>query len=209
MSFTPILNFFEASRALSQTQSTTSAKGNRSARLSATGVKRSSMYFNFVLGGILDRLRRDAVNDFRRTVEQAQGIELGEEILEIIGFLALHLHQCAQPHQAGRHRDGMLPGNVDQRAHAKGALQVAVQFHLGHGFDGQGFLSEEFFQLNLGREQLHLGRRLDSNGLEDELTQWTNAVFSSSLLAHLPALEAGSLPEPLPARQLPVGLVTG
>ncbi len=83
-----------------------------------------------IQGGILHRFARDAVNHIGRTVEEPQGVELGEEILEGERVAILHLHQFAE---AGGDGDVMRPGDLQHRVNAQGPLQVAVEIHLGEG----------------------------------------------------------------------------
>jgi hypothetical protein len=122
--------FWAASRALVMTQSITSWSGKRSARLRATGVKRSSMYFTLSFAASSTGFARDAIDHIRRAVEKAQGIEFGKEVLKGEFVCLLHLDQIAQAQDIGRDGDAMLAGNIEHRVQPQRPFEMAVELNL-------------------------------------------------------------------------------
>ena len=84
-----------------------------------------------VLGCVFHGLAGDAVDDFRRSIEQAQGIELGQEIAEREVLVLLHLNEVAEPDDVLRNGNVVRPGNIQHGVEAQRSLQMPMQLDLG------------------------------------------------------------------------------
>lgn len=83
-----------------------------------------------VCGGIGDHLAGEALDDLEGAEEEAQGGELGEEGGRVVGVGGLHLDGALQ---VGGDGDVVEGGKRAEGFEAQGALEVAVEFHLGEG----------------------------------------------------------------------------